>query len=465
MYKNINILDRIYITLLLLIIVFIIFVLLNYESYLTNTKGVLLYIALPSSCVIGIFTAFFLPLSWRRAFFLSGFCVIAALYAFETWLWFDETRDRLPSDADRRTNMEVVAELKQTGVAVHRTFSSQMISRAAPEGLPTASGRPVLPLSGVSNVLTVHCNDSGTWRIYQSGTHGFPNPRDAWTWENVDIAAVGDSFAAGACASEGREFVGLIRDAFPHTINLGTGGNGPLAELASIREYAASRHPKLVLWFYYENDLQKDLFREKENSIFMRYLEPNFSQNLADRQVEIDAALLNFDKAPGDGSTVTKVAAPQETSRNIFDFLRFGEYGSFFSSVPGLTLQRTRIHFGLVGGGGEWPSPETELFRRIMTTAKREVESWNGQLVVVILPSWERVIRGLKTKDRHLNAARTVFADLDLSVVNLVPVMTAHPDPHTLWPNRGLGHYGDAGHQLVAETVLQWLARAKQNSK
>lgn len=460
-----SVLDKLFIVFGCIILIFILFVLVNHKSYLVNDKGIALYLALPISCVVGIFTAFFLPSGWRKAIFLSGICLIAALYAFETWLWFDETRDRLPSNADRRTNTEVVAELRQTGVAAQGYFSSQMISRIAPEGLDTASGRPVLPLGGVSNVLTVYCNDTGTWRTYQSGKYGFPNPRDAWKWENVEIIAVGDSFTAGACASEGREFVGLIRDAFPRTINLGTGGNGPLAELASLREYAASRQPKLVLWFYYENDLQKDLFREKKNSILMRYLEPNFSQNLADRQEEIDVALINLAKLPRDESTVKKAAAPPETSRSIFDFIRFSEYGSFFSRVPGLTLPRTRIHFGLVGGGGEWPDPETELFKRIMTTAKREVESWNGELVVVILPSWERVIRGLETKDRHLNEARTVFADLNLSIVDMVPVMSEHPDPHSLWPNRGLGHYGEAGHRLVAETVLQWLARANPKLK
>jgi hypothetical protein len=62
--------------------------------------------------------------------------------------------------------------------------------------------------------------------------------------------------------------------------------------LATLKEYAESLRPKVVLWFYFEGNDLKDLSNERRSPLLSRYLEPNeFSQRLSSRQDEIDRAL------------------------------------------------------------------------------------------------------------------------------------------------------------------------------
>lgn len=62
--------------------------------------------------------------------------------------------------------------------------------------------------------------------------------------------------------------------------NLGFGGNGPLSELAALVEFGIDLKPALILWFYYPNDLQQDIFRERQEEVLSKYLTPGFRQNL-----------------------------------------------------------------------------------------------------------------------------------------------------------------------------------------
>ena len=58
----------------------------------------------------------------------------------------------------------------------------------------TINGTDVLPLAGISNIVTVLCNESGKYEIYESDEHGFHNPKALWNSRPFDIAAVGRFF-------------------------------------------------------------------------------------------------------------------------------------------------------------------------------------------------------------------------------------------------------------------------------
>ena len=74
------------------------------------------------------------------------------------------------------------------------------------------------------------------------------------------------------------------------------GGNGPLIEYATLREYL-NTNVKKVLWIYYEGNDLSDLNLEKKNNILINYLKDlNFTQNLKFRQNKIDNLLLNLIK-------------------------------------------------------------------------------------------------------------------------------------------------------------------------
>src|SRR5262249_20271049 len=105
-----------------------------------------------------------------------------------------------------------------------------------------------------------------------------------------DVVVVGDSFVNGACVEPGEDIASHIRRRYRLTVGLGMGGNGPLIELASMREYVPALRPKLVLWFYYDNDLD-DLEKELRDPLLRQYLDPEYTQNLLTLQDEVDAFL------------------------------------------------------------------------------------------------------------------------------------------------------------------------------
>ena len=61
----------------------------------------------------------------------------------------------------------------------------------------------IYPLSGISNKLTIHCNESGKHvRTYKSDRYGFNNPDKEWDKLHFDFVLIGDSFTQGACVHE-----------------------------------------------------------------------------------------------------------------------------------------------------------------------------------------------------------------------------------------------------------------------
>src|SRR5262249_55402503 len=138
---------------------------------------------------------------------------------------------------------------------------------------------------------TLLCNESGSYVSYESDEHGFNNPRGLWTQGSVKIVALGDSFTHGYCVADDKNFIALVRRVHPGTVNLGMAGDGPLLMLATFREYVRVVKPRVVLWFYFEGNDLADLVHERTSTILTRYLEDGFSQNLIDRQIEIDKAL------------------------------------------------------------------------------------------------------------------------------------------------------------------------------
>ena len=193
-----TLLDRIFIALAGLAGLLLVFVGLNHNAYITEFSGALLYVGVPVGFVCAVALAFLLRPVLRQIIFLVGLSVIVAVYIFETWLWYERSGSP-PPDADQRSQREVVEHLRADGVAAFPSTAPAIVMKFASGGVLTTPSGPLLPLGGVANSRIVHCNESGVWRIYDSDTHGFPNPAGAWDWGAASIVAVGDSYTQGAC--------------------------------------------------------------------------------------------------------------------------------------------------------------------------------------------------------------------------------------------------------------------------
>lgn len=371
---------------------------------------------------------------------------IAALYAAE--YYFTPVPDKVVEVAystnhDRRSMHEVVTQLRAEGdkSAIPIIYPSYLLTRPDfySREILRIDNQPILPLSGVSSRTTVLCNESGYWAIYASDEFGFHNPKGLWGG-NVDIAVVGDSFSHGNCVHSGEDWVSLLRAFNPRTLNLGMGGNGPLFELASIKEYLPAIKPKIVIWEYFEaNDTR--INAEETLPILKRYLsEPHFKQDIAGKQRQIDGVLEQIvEKASKEH------VKKGENTRNIHaaEFIRLGNL-------------RTRLGIQF----GESKSTLATL-ASAFAEGNRVVSEWGGQLYFVYLPS----MQGLAGQSApHYSSREAIIAtakEHKLQVIDLYPEMKSHPDPASLFPYRGPFHYNAEGYRLVAQKVI---GRLRQDS-
>jgi hypothetical protein len=232
----------------------------------------------------------------------------------------------------------------------------------------------VLPLSGVSNSKTMLCNENGYYSIYNSDRYGFNNPDKEWNQKEIEYLLVGDSFTHGACVNKPHDIASVLRALSNKSIiNLGYGGNGPLIEYATLREYF-NINTKKILWIYYEGNDTDDLENELENKILINYLNNLiFTQNLKQRQNEIN------NKANILIEAESKRVRAIEIEREKFTFKLF-KYIKLFNVRYSLRSKRQL-------------KPPTKLqpeFKKILKLTKYLAKKNNAKLYFVYLTEYSR---------------------------------------------------------------------------
>lgn len=428
------------------------YVAVNWERLLTTPSRTAFFLGAP---VLGILVGLAaLKLAPVRRIQFAGvlFSVGFAVYAAEIFLIFfpiDTTKTR-PDDVpfDTRTRYEVVRDYRAEGkTAYPGVFPAYLLrtqldgSLASPLSL---NGKEVLPLGGVAGVLTVLCNESGEFVFYRADERGFNNPPGLWDKGERTLAVLGDSFAQGYCVHRRDSFAGRIRSRHPAALNLAMSGNGPLLMLATLKEYLPAIRPKTVLWFFFEgNDLTGDLAIQSRSPLLRRYLEtPDFNQGLARHHATINASLA----AHLDG--LLAASARREGTDA-------GRLQAILSTI-GLANLRRVLRLPSTKGG-----PNFSLFRRILESARDTVRGWNGRLFLVYLPTFKSVARGDNppaiTREIHATVRRAT-GELEIPFIDVRKRFLTLDNPKTLFRFQMNNHYNEAGHALVARTVLDALA-------
>jgi lysophospholipase L1-like esterase len=395
---------------------------------------------------------------WRAEIFYSGLrdsiyfkYYLIALFFFGFWLLVLRLKQSLRINIVMISISLVAAlYLSEGAIRLYQTVDIKVGSRTKIEVLDDfiASGinavpavRPrdmfgvydkFLPLAGVSKVTTVGENETGKWMVYQSDRYGFNNPDSEWDATSVEWLLTGDSFTEGVAVQPGEDIAGQIRKLTQeHVINLGRSGNGPLMELAEIVEYAHKVEPKKVLWVYYEgNDLTSDLPRYKSSTMLMKYLDDGFSQDLVNRQPEIDKAIRKY--------------LPQAQAQVLIE------------RTGWIRLERIRRIIGFdVDVDVDVDDP---LFREVLHKAKSRVEKWGGELYFVYLPEFERYARSGINHQQYLkkSAVLEVVKELNIPIIDIhQQVFSKHDDFLSLFPDRKSNHYNAKGYALVAEAIVK----------
>jgi len=347
----------------------------------------------------------------------------------------------LPDTYDRRSVLEVVSMLREQGVDATPTFHP--VNHLDPP--PKIAGKVTIPFGGISAATVVHCNsnETGCYVTYDSDEYGFNNPLGVWQREPpIDVALVGDSFTQGHCVDLDQQFPTLIRQRYPGTVNLGSDGNGPLIELASLLEYLPPLEPRVVLWCYFEGNDFWNLNREKQTPLLLEYLDGDFTQGLAERQGELDAYFRDILER----RLRANAKRPQVSEARVIDRRR--------SLGDALRLGVTRKLLGRFGRRGprEPEAADLELFARILGQAREAVSSWGGRLYFVYLPEHATVSTG----NEHVwrGEVLALVEDLGLPIIDIEAAFRREPDAPSFFPFGKNGHYDDRGAAVVAREVL-----------
>jgi lysophospholipase L1-like esterase len=389
-----------------------------------------------------------LPVGARIALAMSLISAAVGIYAMEGFLrwrnesWVRTAARNLGNTYDSRLPLEVILDLRHAGVnAWPLVFPLALLKHPESDAL--------FPLGGISSVTTVHCNEIGPYVIYRSDEHGFQNPPGAWKAGALEVAIVGDSNAQGNCVEPSQSAASRIRSAFPATLNLAMEGNGPLIELAAIREFLPELRPRRVLWVFCEgNDLAGNLPRERNNPILRQYLRPDFRQNLVARQDEVDALLK---KRVSDYIKQGEAAVASKRSQLRHDFLEGWLRLRFLRYSIGQRLT-AREPAGRV---------DLDLFRQILQDARDTVTSWQGRLFFVYLPNQAVFLDPAFARGNQDDRRRilSLLSDLDIPVIDLQPAFETVKDPNTLYASPG-PHLNPTGYALMGKTIVGALKTA-----
>jgi lysophospholipase L1-like esterase len=338
---------------------------------------------------------------------------------------------------DKRSKLKVIEDLTAKGIDAVPTFHPIGIINGVNESVFA----DLLPLAGVSNKTTVYNNESGKYLIYESDRYGFNNPDSEWNSSEVDWLLTGDSFTHGAGVQPGQEIAGQLRSISDSSvISLGIGGNGPLIEYAELIEYGKALKPAKVLWVFFEgNDLIGDLQSEKSSPLLMQYMEDGFSQNLINRQQEIDSRLRRY---------IIQAQAQAQAQEQAQGLLYKTQW---------IRLQAIRAVIGFDFSDVSAVIDVDPLFADILTKAKAEVDGWEGKLYFVYLPEYARYKQSVSHDDfRRKSEVIELVKGLGIPVVDIhQEVFANHTDPLALFPFRLFGHYNADGYSEVAKAIVK----------
>jgi hypothetical protein len=194
----------------------------------------------------------------------------------------------------------------------------------------------------------------------------------------------------------------------------------------------------------------------------MRYLNTDYTQDLLNRQPEIDHVVTQLTKSELKRSLLSRWL--EEAAHEIQDPARVRRV-----LQTAATFAHVRRALGLLNFQrySQKPPPRpiddyTEdletLFPEVMLQAKAAVSMWGGKLYFVYLPEWSpnwQIERG--DKEKVMSAVKR----LHIPIIDLHRAFLAHEDPASLFPFRIAGHYNEVGHRLIASEVLRHLEQDK----
>ncbi len=358
--------------------------------------------------------------------------------------------DRLGLPFDTRTKYEVYIDLKKKGEDVVPTIPPNDIFHKTKKFLDQIKS-PIYPISSISNKKTVFCNESGRRTIYKSDRYGFRNQDEIWNEKEVDIVILGDSLVHGACVDDEYVISNLLsKITNKKVLNLGIQGHGPLMQIAALKEYAANKKPKVILWYYSEaNDLSNMIYEMSVDKI-NQYREKNYSQNLTQNQNYIDLQLYKLLELvePSEAGDKEK----NSTEINYIGLLKLYQIRDFLTHFLPENKALIRYRYS--------PVETLKEYFDLVNLAKEITEEWGGEFYFVYHPHLTRYIGtySLQYGQRQYSYFLKKLNKMNVNTIDLMEnLFNKVGDPKELYHFGIPGHPSENGYKITAEYFAEIL--------
>lgn len=301
-----------------------------------------------------------------------------------------------------------------------------------------------LILSGKSLSKTIHCNEGGFFSIYDSDRYGFNNPDQYWNVEEIDYLFIGDLFVHGACVNRPNDITSVVKlITNKKVLNLGMSANGPLRNLAILKEYSPEK-VKNVIWIQSDNDFL-DLINEKKNTILLNYLNiKDFKQNLKNNQKEINHFLGDGDLEGG----YSKV--------KIYSIVDFFKLYYFRNNI--YQLYQNFIISNII-------KTEDQLYFKIIEQARLFAKERGANFYLVYLPSTTSISYDksllkyfFKEMKSYIKVSETAKKQ-NLNFIDLNnDLLRKETDPSKLFYGQ-ISHYNELGYKKISKHIVKTLRK------
>lgn len=409
----------------------------RFENSLSINKPSFFYFLIPTLFLASSIASLFL--SPRSVFFLSYSLIIIVFvsYSVEAFFKFAITSDVLKirktyfenNNLDTRNKFEILEELEKK--ELDKTIS------VPPQNFLSQEDKNILPLSGISNKITIMCNESGYFNSYVADRYGFNNNDEIYDEDEIFSIFLGDSFTHGACVDSKKNLISNLesKNFFKgkNILNLGYSGNGPLLSYATLKEYFnKNKHTKYVFWLYYEPNDLVELSREVKDSILKKYLN-NFSytQNLISKQKKVDFI-------------INKKIQNQKSQYN--SFININKNMNKNKLIEFLSLDETRRYiFKLTNRRYNKNTEIIDLFSVILKDFKNFSNKENFELIFIYLPG------------KQINEASKYYKDvidaINKEKVKLIDLSSSSfYKKNDFYPKYG-GHFNEKGYQKLSIVI------------